>query len=134
MPLYEYKCECGYEGEELVQSSDAPIKCRKCGAKAERKMSRFASVISGGSPVETIDMTIGRDADKRWKVYGDQRTKRHGDRPLQTIAAPKDEGGKYKPMEVLGTAKEKADRKEFSTALQEHRKHRSGAQFDGPGF
>lgn len=136
MPMYEYECSCGYEGEELT-APDAPLKCGKCGAKVERKMSRFASVIAGGSPVETIDMTVGRDADRRWKVYGDMQSKRRGDKVPQPVNQPKGPDGKFQPIMALGGEKDRTTRQEYSTALQEHRKDRESkgqAQFDGKGF
>jgi len=45
MPLYEFVClDCSDKFEELVSSSDADIKCPKCGSnKTTKQFSTFAS-------------------------------------------------------------------------------------------
>ncbi|UCD93889.1 MAG: zinc ribbon domain-containing protein [Candidatus Zixiibacteriota bacterium] len=45
MPLYEFNCqECNEKFEELVSSSEAAIKCPKCGSDKTLKLfSTFAS-------------------------------------------------------------------------------------------
>lgn len=52
MPLYEFQCtDCKDEFEELVRSSAAvaEVKCPHCGGEhVKRKMSLFASKVSGG--------------------------------------------------------------------------------------
>lgn len=55
MPLYEFQCnKCESEFEELVLSSKpealATVACPECGSrKVTKKVSTFASSISGGS-------------------------------------------------------------------------------------
>jgi putative FmdB family regulatory protein len=127
MPLFEYICEkCGCEFEELVNSKDAAttIPCKKCKAPAVRQMSRFASVIAGGGSSEPVDMTIGREAEKRWQIHFDKQNERRKDKTLQTFELPKTKDGKFMPVMALGDKAEKEKRKEYTSTLQEHRQDR----------
>lgn len=137
MPLFEYECtKCGYQFEELVGRDDSGIKCRQCGAPAKKLMSTFASVISGGSPTEPIDMSVGREADKRWQMHHDRQSKRRGNIPLQDVSQPKSNDGKFMPVMALGEKKQRNQRTEYVGALQEHRRKRKKKgipQFSGPG-
>jgi hypothetical protein len=52
------------------------------------------------------------------------------------VNIPKDPDGKYTPIMHLGNSKDRELRREYSTALQEHRaerKKRGEDQFDAPG-
>lgn len=139
MPLHEYKCStCNFEFEELkkVNEDVETSPCKKCGSPAKRKISLFSSVVSGGSPTESIDMTIGREAEKRWQVYGDRQSKRHKDKNIQVVDVPKTKTGEFMPVMGLGNQKDRETRKEYSTALQEHREQRikrGQSQFQGMG-
>jgi putative FmdB family regulatory protein len=139
MPVYEYECKsCGYEFEELVgvTEDDSKFTCKFCGNKVARKMSSFASVIAGGSPTEPVDMTIGREAEKRWQIHFDKQTKRRGDKPLTDVSLPRTKDGKFMPVMGLGDKVQKEKRQEYSTALQEHRQDRikkGQPQFTGDG-
>jgi len=139
MPLYEYKCRsCGYIFEELMSSKSTPqtMACKKCGDVSERKMSVFSSVVSGGSPNETIDMTIGREAEKRWQHINDRQNKRRSGKNINTISLPKTKDGKYMPVMGLGSKTDREKRTEYVSALQDHRKKREEKgipQFSGPG-
>jgi len=126
MPIFEYVCgSCSCEFEELKTAKDTePVACKNCGAPAERKMSRFASVVAGGSSNEPIDMTVGRAANERWQMYHDRRTKRRGDLPLTPIDVPM-VNGKYQPVMALGDGKDRETRKEFVTALREENSKRA---------
>ena len=59
MPLYEFQCsKCKSDFEELVLSSKpealASVTCPECGShKVTKKVSTFASSISGGSATRT---------------------------------------------------------------------------------
>jgi hypothetical protein len=88
-------------------------------------MSNFAAVVAGGSPVETADMTIGREANKRWQHYHDRQSKRRGDKELKNFDLPKTRDGKYMPVMALGEKKTVEGRKEYVDALQAHRKDRA---------
>jgi len=127
MPIYEFECKsCGYEFEELrtnKETSDVAT-CKKCGQRAEKKMSRFSSVISGGTSTEPIDMTIGREANQRWQQYYDRQSERRKDKNLESFDLPKSKDGRFMPVMALGGNVEKEKRNEFSTALQEHRDER----------
>ena len=126
MPLYEYEClSCGCEFEELVglKAADSVL-CKKCGKTTKRKMSSFAPVVAGGTSVESVDKTIGREADKRWQNYTDKQSKRRKDKELKTVEVPKT-GDRYMPVMGLGNKNEKEKRTEYVGALQEHRETRT---------
>jgi putative FmdB family regulatory protein len=127
MPIFEYTCKsCGCEFEELINNKDGSdiIPCKKCGKDAEKQLSRFSAVIAGGTSTEPVDMTIGREAEKRWQMHTDKQSERQKDKTLQTFDLPKTEDGKYMPVMGLGDKAEKEKRKEYSTALQDHRQER----------
>jgi putative FmdB family regulatory protein len=127
MPLYEYVCKvCGCEFEELVSAKEESTTrpCKNCDNGAERKMSRFASVMAGGSSTEPVDMTIGREADKRWQMHYEKQSQRRGAEQLKTFELPKTEDGKFMPVMGLGDKVQKEKRQEYTTALQEHRQER----------
>jgi putative FmdB family regulatory protein len=128
MPIYEYQCrECGLKFEELVNSKEESevTTCRSCGSSASRIFSSFASAIAGGSGNESVDMRIGREANKRWQDYHDRQSKRRGNNELKSFDLPKTKDGKFMPVMGLGNKKEVADRHEYVGALQEHRKQRA---------
>jgi hypothetical protein len=87
-------------------------------------MSSFASVIAGGSPTEPTDMTIGREADKRWQMHFDKQTQRRGDKPLSGVKLPKAQDGKFMPVMGLGDKGQKEKRQEYTKELQRHRQER----------
>jgi putative FmdB family regulatory protein len=127
MPIYEFKCEsCGHEFEELKSSKEDinTMPCKKCGAVSQKKMSKFSSVIAGGSTTEPVDVTIGRAANQRWQQYHDRQSERRKDKSLENFDLPQSKDGKYMPVMALGGKVEKEKRNEFSTALQEHRTER----------
>lgn len=60
MPIYEYKClECGTITEALrpIKSRDVVTNCGKCGAAADRILSRFNTVgsVTSQEPKETFN-------------------------------------------------------------------------------
>lgn len=50
MPIYEYRCQgCEDEFEAIQKMSDRPLrKCKKCGGKLEKLLSRTSFVLRGG--------------------------------------------------------------------------------------
>lgn len=128
MAIYEYECKaCGCEFEELVNNkevSDTAV-CKSCGGNADKKMSRFSPVVSGGTSVEPVDMTIGREAEKRWQMHHDRQSERHKGKTLETLDLPKTSDGKFMPVMGLGNKVEQEKRQEYSSALQEHRQERA---------
>ena len=127
MPIFEYVCNsCGCEFEELISSKDALeiMPCKKCGEDSLKKVSRFSSVVAGGTSNETADMTIGREAEKRWQMHHERQNKRQDGKTLQKLDLPKDSDGKYMPVMGLGDKAEKNKRQEYSTALKDHRAER----------
>lgn len=137
MPLFEYVCKtCGFEFEELRKASDT-VPCLKCKSVTEKKVSRVASVVSGGSPTESVDMTIGREAAKRWEGYEQRQSKRRGNKELKPVSLPKTKDGKFMPVMGLGGKAERSKRTEYSSALQDHREQREKkgqGQFEGIGL
>ena len=72
MPIYEYQCKaCGLRFEELITTKEESviIPCRNCGSEAYREFSVFSHSVVGGSMNESVDMQIGREANKRWQGY-----------------------------------------------------------------
>lgn len=133
MPLFEYICEnCGYEFEELIVDSDSEIKCRKCDSLAKRKISSFSSVVVGN---ESLDVRIGKEAEKRWEMYHERQEARRQGKTLEDYKLSQTKGV-YAPVMELGDKDEKSKRVEYSSALQEHRKERKKrgqAQFTEAG-
>lgn len=141
MPLYEYKCgSCGLRFEELTgRTGSETAPCKSCGQVAERQMSRFSSSVANGSTKESVDMTIGRDANDRWQQIHDRRDKRISSRgeELKEIKVPQTSDGKYMPVMALGDRPVREKKKEYVSALQDHRKKRTAkgqSQFGGPGL
>jgi len=127
MPLYEYECgACGYVFEELRSGKEVvdAVPCKKCGKESQKKLSKFSSVIAGGSTVEPIDMTIGRESNQRWQQYHDRQSERRKGKNIESFDLPKSKDGKYMPVMALGGKVEKEKRTEYTTALQEHREER----------
>ena len=52
MPIYEWRCNCGYEFEEVVswREADRGIPCPRCGSPAARIPSTFAIGGSAATP------------------------------------------------------------------------------------
>ena len=122
MPLYEFVCECGFEFEELSNRDSDSIECKKCGKTAKKKMSSFSSIVVG-STKESIDVKIGKAANKRWEMHHERQNIRRKDKELKNLEVPK-VGKEYAPAMALGTKEQRTKRKEYSVALQEHREKR----------
>jgi putative FmdB family regulatory protein len=62
MPIYEYRCEsCTERFEELVRRPGETVVCPQCGGtEAERLLSVFAAVGSGGSSLAPDTSTLPR--------------------------------------------------------------------------
>lgn len=154
MPLYEFKClECEHEFEELIpyEKRDEKRACKICGGDSERKYASTFGIHSDLNPKsdtivtdKEIDKVVGKAAEKRWEGYDEkwrsryearQKKRRKGKVP-EIINMPKDTDGKYSPIMHLGDDKQRALRKEYSEALQEHRAKREKKgipQFDSTG-
>jgi putative FmdB family regulatory protein len=50
MPIYEYRCkDCGHQLEIIQKINDRPLrKCRECGGRLEKLISRAAFQLKGG--------------------------------------------------------------------------------------
>jgi hypothetical protein len=80
--------------------------------------------MAGGTGTEPVDLTIGREADKRWQMHYDAQSKRRGEKELKVVDLPKTEDGKYMPVMGLGDKVQKEKRQEYTVALQKHRQER----------
>jgi len=47
MPIYEFKCKCGNEKEELVKMGTDSIRCDECGKDMVKIISRSSFVLRG---------------------------------------------------------------------------------------
>lgn len=154
MPLYTYKCSsCGHEFEDLVKSEkrDESQVCKKCDGSAVRKAATSFAISSRLDPKKDtiatdkeIDKVVGAAAEKKWQGYNERwkgnyearQRRRWKGKELAVVKMPKDSDGFYRPLMHLGDKKQRTLRKEYSEALQEHRKERRKKglkQFDGPG-
>jgi putative FmdB family regulatory protein len=154
MPIYTYTCEsCGYVFEDLVSfdSKDADRACSLCSASAKRNAAEVFGIKTSLNPQtdtiyspKEIDKVVGEKADKKWAGYDERWSQRYKDRQTARwngktpteVSIPKDPDGKYTPLMHIGDTKDRTLRKEYSTALQEHRAERSKkgiGQFDAPG-
>lgn len=154
MPLYVYRCPgCGLEFEELssYEKRDDPQTCKKCQKGAVRKAGTSFRVKTRLDPKRDtittnneIDRVVGESAEKKWEGYNERwkanyearRRARWKGREPAPINLPKEADGYSRPLMHLGTKKDRSLRKEYSEALQEHRKRRREKgikQFDGPG-
>lgn len=153
MPLYEYSCEsCNYFFENLVSyEKKDEVKCSLCGHTAKRKeASTFGikSNIAVGKETlhsdKEIDRAIGAESDKRWRVINDKKEAKEkalkegmkNGKKVKVMDIPKDKDGYYRPAIHVGSKAEVSFKKEYSEALDAHRKKRMEKglkQFDGPG-
>ncbi len=60
MPLYDYKCECGYTGDHFGKLIDSVLPCPKCGGKMKRQISsRFGINMGPVGAYGRFDETLG---------------------------------------------------------------------------
>lgn len=128
MPIYQYRCKCGLEFEEVVSRQEAATRpCKACGAKADKAVSATGTLkFEAGRPPKDVDIGIGKDAERRWsQVQQDWNLKR-------------DVVQKVGKVQGLFGGEEQIRRRqnlesEFSSALKEHRARRESkgiGQFD----
>jgi putative FmdB family regulatory protein len=70
MPLYSYKCKCGYEGDHVGKVKDVKIKCPKCGHKMMRQFHSSYGINVGpvgnhGHYDETLGEFISTNAQRK---------------------------------------------------------------------
>lgn len=154
MPLYEFRCKsCGHEFEEILSynNRDGDVECKLCGGESERKKASSFGIHTTLDPKKDtivtdkeIDKVVGDAAEKKWSGYDERWKNRYGQRQKkrwkgknpESVNIPKDSDGKYSPVMHLGNKKQKALRKEYTEALQEHRAERKKKgleQFDSKG-
>ncbi len=98
MPIFEYRCECGSEFEELLTQAEDVKEyakwhpCSGCGGKAVRlgisiTNFKFAGGVRGESGVHgnsgvhdldypTLDKAVGRSSEKKWTRINADRAER----------------------------------------------------------
>jgi len=154
MPMYTYKCEsCGFVFEDLVsfEKRDTDVTCSLCKGKAIRGAAEVFGMHTTLNPrtdtiysPKEIDKVVGAESEKKWAGYDERWKKRYEERQKKRwngaepapVNIPRDSDGKYSPVMHLGNNEVKSLRKEFSSALQEHRAERvkkGEAQFEAPG-
>jgi putative FmdB family regulatory protein len=151
MPMYTYRCEkCGYSFQELkpYEKRDEGVACTLCGGVAQRNAAELFGIHTTiDSRTETvytdkeIDKVVGEASSKKWAMYEQKRKERKekkwkGAEP-KPINMPRGPDGKFAPLMSLGDNSEKSIRKEYVSALQEHRSARAKkgeSQFEGPGL
>jgi len=51
MPIFEIACShCGFSGETIVLTADAPLTCPACGSEETRKLMSATSSLTGKAP------------------------------------------------------------------------------------
>jgi len=70
MPIYEYYCKCGYEGELVLplQKSDEPQLC-ECGKVMRKKMSTYSfkfKPTGRGMAMDTLNSNVVGGRHKEW--------------------------------------------------------------------
>lgn len=53
MPLFDYKCECGYVVKNVLSKLGDPVKCEKCGKPMKRQFGRISPRFKGKGFYET---------------------------------------------------------------------------------
>jgi len=80
MPLFEYQCRsCGLIFERLIRGKRGETHECRCGAVAEKRISKFGVSVQGEGFRKTdnasFDERVGADADKRREYYKTRHTK-----------------------------------------------------------
>lgn len=80
MPAYDYRCEtCGIVNE-FVQSIHKPlpesVSCPRCGCDSFHVFLIAPGLMTSGMTHQSIDVTIGRDAEARWEKLNERKSVR----------------------------------------------------------
>lgn len=68
MPIYSFRCECGFEIDELRKMGDfEPPACRYCNTKMEKVFSPNFNVIVGGP--EATQAKLKKRSDEQGKRF-----------------------------------------------------------------
>lgn len=105
MAAYDYRCEsdsCGVV-QELVQSIHAPLPeslpCPRCGGLSSHVFLVAPGVMTGGMSQKTLDVAVGKDAEKRWERIHERQALRDKVRKESGEQALKATGlGRYEPL------------------------------------
>lgn len=128
MPIYEYfceKCALKFEISKPIAKYDSDENCKICGKRSKKMISEINVVVKGDSHHKTADQVIGEDANKRWQNYYDKKSQKDKIRAeTGTGALVKLPDGSYKAASKAVIEHRNKVGKEFSTALQDHRKER----------
>jgi rubredoxin len=140
-----------FEDLAPYEKRDEDRKCKLCGSLAKRNVAELFGIKTTLDPrrdtivtPKEIDKVVGEKAEKKWEGYderwraryADRQKKRWGNKEPGVVNIPRDNDGKFTPIMHLGDKNQKAVRKEFVSALQEHRaerKQKGIPQFEAPG-
>ena len=68
MPLYDYKCKCGYKGEHIAHIDEAKL-CPRCNRVMERQMPFSHGISMGVGPYgyydDNLQAYVGTNREKR---------------------------------------------------------------------
>jgi putative FmdB family regulatory protein len=59
MPIYGYKCKCGYEGDHIAKPDETKLKCPKCRRKMNRQFHGRFGIAMGVGAYGYYDETLG---------------------------------------------------------------------------
>ena len=74
MPIYEYQCKCGNEGEFILPFDPEPQKCG-CGVVMQRQMSVSSFVMKQtgrGMALDTLNEKRNGMPNRHWKADAEQ--------------------------------------------------------------
>ena len=71
MPIYEYKCKCGNEGEFILPLNPQPQVC-ECGEVMQRKMSVCSSIMKATGKQMALDTLNSNVVGGRRKEWAEQ--------------------------------------------------------------
>ena len=113
MPVYEFICkECGIRFDDYFPRIQEKYEanCPECGKLAERQeVHSFGFSFKGGTEAESIDMTVGRDAEKRWSQYHQRQEQKNKTKKESGFVA-RDPDGNYSPATETQVVNRAADR------------------------
>ncbi len=74
MPIYEYRCKCGNEGEFILPFDSQPQIC-ECGETMQRKLSVSSFVMKQtgrGMAMDTLNSKQNGMPDRHWKPQAER--------------------------------------------------------------
>lgn len=84
MPLYEYKCKCGNEGEFILPLNPEPQICG-CGETMQRKMSVCSSIMKPTGKQMALDTLNSNVVGGRRKAWAEAKGAAGLENPPKTV-------------------------------------------------